>query len=91
MNWEISIKIFSDTYILILFKGVCLAVCSEIQNKHLHLYPSRSFGSGMLCHKLLFCLYLCETSIKTYDSELQGQEEAGLRNKRVSYLQVALL
>ena len=29
--------------------------------------------------------------IKTHDSELRGQEEAGLRDKRVSYLQVAPL
>ena len=30
-------------------------------------------------------------SIKTHGSELRGQEEAGLRNEPVSYLQVALL
>ena len=29
--------------------------------------------------------------IKTHGSELQGQEEAGLRDKPVSYLQVAPL
>ena len=29
--------------------------------------------------------------IKTHGSELRGQEEAGLRDKRVSYLQVAPL
>ena len=30
-------------------------------------------------------------AIKTYGSESRGQEEAGLRDKRVSYLQVAPL
>ena len=29
--------------------------------------------------------------IKTHDSESRGQEEAGLRDERVSYLQVAPL
>ena len=29
--------------------------------------------------------------IKTHGSELQGQEEAGLRDERVSYLHIALL
>ena len=32
-----------------------------------------------------------ETPIKTHGSESRGQEEAGLRNERVSYLQVAPL
>ena len=30
-------------------------------------------------------------TIKTHGSESRGQEEAGLRDERVSYLQVALL
>ena len=29
--------------------------------------------------------------IKTHDSESRGQEEAGVRDERVSYLHVALL
>ena len=32
-----------------------------------------------------------QSMIKTHDSESRGQEEAGLRDERVSYLQVAPL
>ena len=34
---------------------------------------------------------ILELFIKTHGSELRGQEEAGLRDERVSYLQVAPL
>ena len=34
---------------------------------------------------------LYSPNIKTHGSESRGQEEAGLRNERVSYLQVAPL
>ena len=37
------------------------------------------------------CIQILGIRIKTHGSELRGQEEAGLRNERVSYLQVALL
>ena len=36
------------------------------------------------------CIYT-ELEIKTHGSELRGQEEAGLRDEPVSYLQVAPL
>ena len=38
-------------------------------------------------------MYICmyRVYIKTHGSESQGQEEAGLRDERVSYLQVAPL
>ena len=35
--------------------------------------------------------HICISRLTTHGSELQGQEEAGLRDKPVSYLQVALL
>ena len=35
--------------------------------------------------------WLLNREIKTHDSESRGQEEAGLRNERVCYLQVAPL
>ena len=34
---------------------------------------------------------MCVSGIKTHDSELQGREEAGLHDKRVSYLHIAPL
>ena len=44
------------------------------------------------------CVHVCSPSarktsdmIKTHGSESRGQEEAGLRDERVSYLQVAPL
>ena len=37
-----------------------------------------------MCYVMIFM-------IKTHGSESRGQEEAGLRDKRVSYLQVAPL
>ena len=40
---------------------------------------------------LLVCDHDCYKGIKTHGSESWGQEEAGLRDERVSYLQVALL
>ena len=36
-------------------------------------------------------IYIYIYIIKTHGSELRGQEEAGLRDEPVSYLQVALL
>ena len=39
---------------------------------------------------VVICPYLQEL-IKTHDSESQGQEEAAVRDERVSYLQVAPL
>ena len=36
-------------------------------------------------------IYFCsQIHIKTHDSESRGQEEAAVRDERVSYLQVAL-
>ena len=35
--------------------------------------------------------YILQLIIKTHGSESRGQEEAGLRDERVSYLQVAPL
>ena len=40
----------------------------------------------VLCIKAVLIM-----SIKTHDSESRGQEEAAVRDERVSYLQVALL
>ena len=36
-------------------------------------------------------IYITLYNIKTHGSESRGQEEAGLRDERVSYLQVAPL
>ena len=41
-----------------------------------------------LLFKFLIYIYIY---IKTHDSESRGQEEAAVRDERVSYLQVALL
>ena len=44
-------------------------------------------------HNALYCENLCfmVPRIKTHGSESRGQEEAGLRDEPVSYLQVAPL
>ena len=39
----------------------------------------------------MFCLIIPPRHIKTHGSELRGQEEAAVRDERVSYLHVALL
>ena len=47
--------------------------------------PSSSSSSSSFAHLQL------KSEIKTHGSESRGQEEAGLHNEPVSYLQVALL
>ena len=42
-------------------------------------------------HLLCVCTYIFHLCIKTHGSESRGQEEAGLRDEPVSYLQVAPL
>ena len=51
-------------------------------NIHINLSPGAYVIIMLVCKCLL---------IKTHGSESQGQEEAGLRNEPVSYLQVAPL
>ena len=48
-------------------------------------------NSICLKHKQLWTCVINRLGIKTHDSESRGQEEAAVRDERVSYLQVAPL
>ena len=63
---------------------VLISACSDTTLVHMH---------ACTCVYLSISLEVCcvNSTIKTHGSESRGQEEAGLRNEQVSYLQVAPL
>ena len=54
-------------------------------------YTINGNSASFLSYSIQLAIFLLHCQIKTYGSESQGQEEAGLRDEPASYLQVAPL